>query len=662
MSYGQMECDRLGSPPHPDCAVDRFLSRCPSSFQWERALRERVRAVFSLRTVGLSFRGWENAVGARTYSAGATHRGASRTPSPRGQGEGKEEVILQHPHIYHGDQSISVHTKPEGKRKRSARPRSAFSQGAWRLGCALLLLMGITLRADRPPGPFGLNATLRTQGDASLVRFEFLVPADHVLYAERLKFETEDGAPLTPSKIPDPVVARDKATGHESKLYDRSFAAEFRLSPLPASLLVKFQGCSNSACYFPEKRWFEISGGSIHPKPEAAAEVGGSEPAPLSAGAADWMAEASHFKVLARESGYLTPRNFLSFLVGSTASKSALSRYKELGLGTTLLFILLGGVGLNLTPCVLPLIPINLAIIGAGGRARTRRQGFALGAIYGAGMALAYGALGLVVVLTGSKFGTLNSSVWFNAVIALVFVALALGMFDLLQVDFSRFRGGPRSGPQSQASRGLTAFTMGVVAAMLAGACVAPVVISVLLLSTQFYSHGTSAGLLLPFLLGLGMALPWPFAAAGLSFLPKPGKWMTWIKYAFGVVILTFAAYYGHLAYSLMESRRQTTQLADAPTDSSVLSPAPNQSLAQALREAREQGRTVLVDFAASWCKNCVAMDHTVFNQSTVQRRLNDLVVVRYEAERPNDSPAREVLDHFGVMGLPTYLLLKPKD
>ena len=54
-------------------------------------------------------------------------------------------------------------------------------------------------------------------------------------------------------------------------------------------------------------------------------------------------------------------------------------------------------------------------------------------------------------------------------------------------------------------------------------------------------------------------------------------------------------------------------------------------------------------------------MDFTVFNQTNVQRRLQDFVVVRYQAERPNESPAREVLDHFHVLGLPTYVVLTVK-
>ena len=49
-----------------------------------------------------------------------------------------------------------------------------------------------------------------------------------------------------------------------------------------------------------------------------------------------------------------------------------------------------------------------------------------------------------------------------------------------------------------------------------------------------------------------------------------------------------------------------------------------------------------------------------MFNQADVQKRLKDFIVVRYQAERPNEPPAKEVLDRFGVMGLPTYVVLAP--
>src|SRR4029078_11383316 len=85
------------------------------------------------------------------------------------------------------------------------------------------------------------------------------------------------------------------------------------------------------------------------------------------------------------------------------------------------------------------MIPINLAIIGAGVKAGSRSRGFLLGAAYGGAMAIVYGILGLVGILTAGAFGTVNSSPWFNAAIAIVFVVLALAMFDVLVIDFSRF-------------------------------------------------------------------------------------------------------------------------------------------------------------------------------------------------------------------------------
>jgi thiol:disulfide interchange protein len=156
------------------------------------------------------------------------------------------------------------------------------------------------------------------------------------------------------------------------------------------------------------------------------------------------------------------------------------------------------------------------------------------------------------------------------------------------------------------------------------------------------------------------MALPWPFMGASLSFLPKPGKWMVWVKYTFGVAIILFALYYGNIAYGLFRSQHAQTSLAAAPGSANVVAGG-DQTLAKALQEARATGKAVFVDFAASWCKNCEAMDFTVFNQTNVQKRLKDFVVVRYQAERPNEAPAREVLDYFKVLGLPTYLVLTPK-
>ncbi len=88
-------------------------------------------------------------------------------------------------------------------------------------------------------------------------------------------------------------------------------------------------------------------------------------------------------------------------------------------------------------------------------------------------MALVYGVLGLIVILTAGTFGTINSSPWFNLGIAILFVVLALAMFDVLIIDFSSLS--TRFTPSARSGTFVMAFSMGAVAALLAGACVAPV-------------------------------------------------------------------------------------------------------------------------------------------------------------------------------------------
>jgi len=527
-----------------------------------------------------------------------------------------------------------------------------------------VLGFGLTLSAllAQAESPFTVTPRMEVQAGGSVLRVSFSVPTNHVLYAEKLTFRLAEAEVPMPFQLPEPITIKDRFSGKEKKVFAQSFEATHPLAESPKSdlrMTVHFQGCDEANCFFPEDQTFSITpAGTIARLDEPSEETS-------STASTAWQTVAAGFTVANRGSGYLNENEFLGFLdkskSGDSAAEVAPTRSGFWGLLLTMGLIVLGGVALNLTPCILPMIPINLAIIGAGAQAGSKKRGFALGATYAAGMAIAYGVLGLVVVLTGSKFGTLNSSPWFNLAIASVFLFLALAMFDIVSVDLSRFKnssGGQSSGAKSKF---VVAYTMGTVAALLAGACVAPVVISVLLQATTLHAKGITVGLLLPFLLGLGMGLPWPFAGAGLSFLPKPGKWMVRVKYGFGVMIILFVAYYGHLAYGLFRADAQFIAQARGAGGEGDASAKFTEDLANALKASQADGKPVFVDFWASWCKNCSAMEHTTFSAPAVKARLAGYHEVRLQAERPNQVPAKQVLDHFNVMGLPSYVVLSPK-
>src|SRR6185503_10500164 len=174
------------------------------------------------------------------------------------------------------------------------------------------------------------------------------------------------------------------------------------------------------------------------------------------------------------------------------------------------------------------------------------------------------------------------------------------------------------------------AFVMGAVAALLAGACVAPVVIQVVLFSSNLYANGNA----------VGMAVPWPIAGAGLATLPKPGAWMVRVKQVFGVMILATALYYGYEAYGLFADRLVDASEVSSSVDAKVKS-GWHSSLAAGLDAASREGKPVLIDMWATWCKNCLTMDKTTLANQEVVAALSGYVKIKFRAENPDEQPAK---------------------
>ena len=508
-------------------------------------------------------------------------------------------------------------------------------------------------------------------------------PRDPSLIATVLAFEPAAGVRALEVVFPTPTDFEQVGQPQPLAVFEHEFAigVQFEIAKAASTGTItvpgrlRYQACDDKLCYPPVTapvQWAVnvVSAGArvTKSRPEIFDRIAfGSGSAPSAATAApvaaipadgDGVAQLKDFSVVASTGGYLSVDEFLTFIKNAESGIKEQGLFEGRGPLAILLLVFLGGLALNLTPCVLPMIPINLAIIGAGAKAGSRSRGFLLGGVYGAAMALVYGLLGVIVITTASTFGTINASPWFNLTIAIVFAVLALAMFDVVTIDFSRFAGSAGAGSSGKGTVAL-AFGMGTVAALLAGACVAPVVIQVVLFSSDLYAQGTLIALGLPFLLGVGMALPWPLAGAGLTALPKPGAWMVRVKQAFGVMILVTAGYYGYLSYSLFADRWVDAKEVASSVEEK-LKAGWHASLAEGLQVATLEQKPVLVDLWATWCKNCLVMDRTTLADPTVTKALEGYVKIKFQAEQPGEEPARAVMERFKAVGLPTYVILHP--
>lgn len=215
-----------------------------------------------------------------------------------------------------------------------------------------------------------------------------------------------------------------------------------------------------------------------------------------------------------------------------------------------------GGILSSLTPCIYPMIPITVGVVGGlqhNSEERKTRAVLIRGVAYVLGMSVIYSFLGVLAGLTGQVFGSFtNTSGWYVTLGAIMTVA-ALMMMDVLPIDpqailenFKRKIGlHPRSKLDTDKEATiLGAFILGASSGFIAAPCTTPVLTAILGYIAQSKSVFFGLGLMLFFSFGLGTILILIATFAGsLQKLPRAGHWMNKVKIASGILILLFAEF-----------------------------------------------------------------------------------------------------------------------
>lgn len=390
-------------------------------------------------------------------------------------------------------------------------------------------------------------------------------------------------------------------------------------------------------------------------------------------------------------------------------------------LGVAIVLVMLGGFLTALSPCVYPLIPITLSILGAR-QAGSPLKGFALASTYVGGMVVLYTTLGVSFAWAGALAGSALQSPLITVGVALFCIAMAASMFGAfefalpsgLQTRLSQAGGGGFKG----------AFIMGLVAGVIAAPCTGPVLSFILTMIARERDLVKGATLMFFYALGMGA----PFLVLGtfsqaIARMPKSGKWMETVKSVFGLLMLGAGLYYlqigvpavadalapfgkhglvlgpvlllggvavgaltlsfkhsppvekvrkgvgvvlattgivAFLAWTNVEPEPSTTTPGSAPEIAWVHVGAEDTAVATvdaALEKAKAACKPVMIDFGADWCIACKELDKFTYVDDAVRNEAQRFVNIKVDATSET-AGLTTLQSRYGVVGLPTIVFL----
>lgn len=364
------------------------------------------------------------------------------------------------------------------------------------------------------------------------------------------------------------------------------------------------------------------------------------------------------------------------------------------GLFLSLLLVFLGGLALNLTPCVYPLIPITIGYFGGQSQGNTKKL-FSLGVLYVLGIALTYSVVGVVTALSGAVFGTLLQNPIVIIFIVLLFIALGLSQFGVYEFKMPdklvMKAGGAKSGA-------FGAFFMGLTMGIVAAPCIGPFVIG---LVTYVAAKGDPLyGFLMFFTLAIGLGLPYLFLAifsGKIKSLPKSGYWLQGVEHIFGLILFGAALYFvGPLlpkevvhyllpgfallsALYLLFIDRKANKIkvffffktifavlilgvavyAIWPVKES----SPNwQAFSNAKYEnSLSNNHKMIIDFYADWCIPCKELDARTFPDPEVVRLSKNFDNYKVDLTKSMSEKTERIRKQFNILGMPTILIINSK-
>lgn len=370
------------------------------------------------------------------------------------------------------------------------------------------------------------------------------------------------------------------------------------------------------------------------------------------------------------------------------------------------------GLLLAFTPCVLPMVPVLSSIIIGHGHKISTRKAFLLSLSYVLSMSVTYGIIGAVIALLGANLQVLLQSIWVIAAFSLVFVALALSMFNVyefrLPLAWQTYIA--KVTRSHEGGHYLNAAIMGSMSILILSPCVTPPLIGALTYIAE--AGSVILGLSALFCLGLGMGLPLLLIGASAGkLLPKAGQWMNTIKYIFGMLLLGLAIhlfarivspsismllwsalfiacglglkpffppqiggramliqavgimliiYGGFILYGASAGHTNPWQPLKSTTRLSTLLSTHKtvthlSEAEQVLADAVTTQLPVLLDFYATWCDSCQDIEKRIMRAPALSAYDDRIVIVQVDLSK-NDADTKALLQYFNVIAPPTFL------